>query len=152
MSLSKQQNGSVLIEGLVAILIFSVGILAVVGLLTISTKSAGDAKYRLDASQLANQLVGQMLGSINRSTTSAQQLSALNSNFSSPNGVAYMVWRDSNVTPALPGASAAPPTVIITTTASTSATTPSNQAVITINWQAPNEPTAHIYTTIAQIR
>jgi type IV pilus assembly protein PilV len=152
MNMRKLQTGVALIEAMVAILIFSAGILAIVGLLAASTKSVGDAKYRLDASLLANQLVGQMLGSINRSTTAAQQLTVLNNSFSSPSGAAYLAWVNS-VNSALPGSTAAPPLVVISATASTSPTNPSNQAVVTINWNAPNEPTgAHVYTTVAQIR
>jgi len=152
MNMRKLQAGVALIEAMVAILVFSAGILAIVGLLAVSTKNSGDAKYRLDASLLANQLVGQMLGSINRSTTSAQQLTALNNNFSSPNGAAYLAWVN-GVNAALPGSTAVAPTVVISATASTSPTSPSNQAVVTINWNAPNEPAgAHVYTTIAQIR
>ncbi|OIQ86357.1 hypothetical protein GALL_317980 [mine drainage metagenome] len=152
MATRNTQAGSVVLEALIGILIFSMGILAIVGLLAASTKSAGDAKYRLDASQLANQLVGQMLGSINRSSPSAQQLVALQNGFGSPSGPAYVAWLG-NVTAALPGASAVQPTVVINATASSSANAPSSQATITISWNAPNEaPGAHSYTTIAQIR
>ncbi len=152
MRLREPQAGAMLLEALIGILIFSMGILAIVGLLAASTKSAGDAKYRMDASQLSNQLVGQMLGSINRSTSSALQLVALQNNFSSPNGAAYTAWLG-NVTANLPGAVAVPPTVVIIATPSTSLNTPSSQATITISWNAPNEAAgAHVYTTVAQIR
>lgn len=146
MNTRQQQTGSMLLEALIAILIFSIGILAIVGLLAASTKSAGDAKYRSDASLLANQLVGQMLGS-NKST-----LTILQNNFQSPNGTAYTAWLP-GVTAALPGAAATPPTVVITQAPSTSSLTPSSQATITINWNAPNEAAgAHTYVTVAQIR
>ena len=146
MNTRKQQTGSMLLEALIAILIFSMGILAVVGLQAASIKNAGDAKYRSDASLLANQLVGQMLVG-NRAT-----LATLQANFQSPNGPAYISWLN-GVAAALPGASAVPPTVVIAQTASTSAGTPSKQATITIRWNAPSEaPGAHTYTTVAQIR
>lgn len=151
----KQQTGSMVLEALIGILIFSLGILAVVGLLAASTKSAGDAKYRSDASLLANQLVGQMLESINRTSTSAQQLTSLQASFSSPSGPAYLAWLN-QVAAYLPdavGASAVQPTVVITQTPVTSATTPSNQAVITLKWNSPNEAVGlHKYIAVAQIR
>lgn len=54
------QNGSVLLEGLIAILIFSLGILAVVGLQANSMRITTDAKMRIDASNIANQRIGAM--------------------------------------------------------------------------------------------
>jgi len=151
-STRKLQTGSMVLEALIGILIFSLGVLAVVGLLATSTKNAGDAKYRSDASLLANQLVGQMLGSINRTTTSAQQLAALQASFSNTKGASYIAWSN-DVAATLPGASAVPPTVVITQTAVTSNSTPSNQAFITIRWNTPSEASGiHAYTAIAQIR
>lgn len=54
------QRGVVLIEALVAILIFSVGILAVVGLQAAMIKNTAEAKYRSEASYIAQARVGQM--------------------------------------------------------------------------------------------
>lgn len=55
-----QQSGMILIEVLVAALIFAVGILAVIGLQATAVGQVADAKYRLDASLIANQRIGQM--------------------------------------------------------------------------------------------
>lgn len=49
-----------LVEVLVAVLIFSLGILAVIGLQAVAVTNVSDAKYRADASLIANQLIGQM--------------------------------------------------------------------------------------------
>lgn len=54
------QGGVVLIEVLVAILIFSMGVLAIVGLQATMIKSTADAKYRADASYIAQARIGQM--------------------------------------------------------------------------------------------
>lgn len=54
------QRGIALIEGLIAILIFSLGILSIVGLQAFSLKQVTDAKYRVDASFLAEQTLGKM--------------------------------------------------------------------------------------------
>ncbi len=56
------QQGATLIEALVAILIFSIGILAVVGLQALSVRAVSDARYRADASFLANQALGRLWG------------------------------------------------------------------------------------------
>ncbi|HXZ50251.1 MAG TPA: hypothetical protein VEG27_14625 [Usitatibacter sp.] len=54
------QKGVMLIEALVAILIFTLGIVAVMGLQANSIIQVGQAKYRTDASYLANQILGKM--------------------------------------------------------------------------------------------
>ena len=55
-----KQRGSMLLEALIAILIFSMGILAIVGLQSSAVSFTTDAKYRTDACFLANQSIGQM--------------------------------------------------------------------------------------------
>lgn len=54
------QTGAMLIEVLVSILIFSVGVLALVGLQARMTEAQSESKYRADASYLANEVVGLM--------------------------------------------------------------------------------------------
>lgn len=50
----------VIIEAMIAILIFSMGVLAVVGLQAAMIKNTGDSKDRADASYVAQQMIGQM--------------------------------------------------------------------------------------------
>ena len=52
------QTGSVLLEALIAILIFSIGILALVGMQATAINNVADSKYRSTAGFLANQMVG----------------------------------------------------------------------------------------------
>jgi type IV pilus assembly protein PilV len=59
---ARLQQGATLIEALVAILIFSIGVLAVVGMQAFSVSAVSDAKYRADASFLANQALGRLWG------------------------------------------------------------------------------------------
>ena len=54
------QQGVVLIEVLVAILIFSVGVLAIVGLQATMIKATADAQYRAEASYIAQERIGQI--------------------------------------------------------------------------------------------
>jgi type IV pilus assembly protein PilV len=54
------QQGVVLLEVMIAILIFSIGVLAIVGLQATMIKNTADAKYRSDASYIAQQRIGQM--------------------------------------------------------------------------------------------
>jgi type IV pilus assembly protein PilV len=55
-------RGVMLIEALIAILLFSVGILAVVGLQGAMTKAQSAAKFRGDAAYLASEAIGTMWG------------------------------------------------------------------------------------------
>lgn len=56
----QKQGGMVLVEGLVAIVIFALGVLAIVGMQAATVRQATDAKYRVDASFLVNQAIGMM--------------------------------------------------------------------------------------------
>ncbi len=53
-------NGFMLIEALVALLIFAFGVLGLVGLQATMTKAQSTAKYRADAAFLAQQVLGTM--------------------------------------------------------------------------------------------
>jgi type IV pilus assembly protein PilV len=54
------QSGVVILEALIAMLIFSMGILALVGLQAAMIKNTSDNKYRADASFLAQERIGRM--------------------------------------------------------------------------------------------
>lgn len=56
----RTQSGSIMIEALVSVLIFSMGILALVGLQGAMVKNSSDAKYRADASFIAQERLGRM--------------------------------------------------------------------------------------------
>lgn len=57
---SPRQAGFMLIEALIAILIFSIGILGIIGLQASAVQQSTDAKNRAEAASLADQLMGQM--------------------------------------------------------------------------------------------
>lgn len=54
------QSGVVLIEALLGILIFSIGILALIGMQSVAVKNTIDARYRTEAAYLASSVVSQM--------------------------------------------------------------------------------------------
>jgi type IV pilus assembly protein PilV len=158
-----RQKGLMLIEALIAILIFSLGVIAMMGLQAASVKLSGDAKYRSDANLLANELIGQMW-------TSDRTPATLVTNFqggAGTNGAAYNNWV-ADVAAALPGVNgvaANQPVVTVTQVPPTPpATSTSDQVTITIFWKSPNEPAstgticgvakpsaAHCYIAMAQI-
>lgn len=55
-----RESGVMLLEALIAILIFSIGILGLVAMQGMAISAVSDAKYRSDASFLANQVVAQI--------------------------------------------------------------------------------------------
>ncbi len=108
------QRGSVLLEALISILIFSVGILGIVGLQASSIKMSSDAKYRSDASLLANEYLGSMWGTVATAVAAPSvacagsfnvQLPQGLSAFDSPGGANFGPWLNT-VRTALPNATA----------------------------------------------
>jgi type IV pilus assembly protein PilV len=152
--LPRKNAGIMLVEALVSILVFSIGILALVGMQAVAVKVSSDAKYRSDAALLANQLIGQMWVSDRTQAT-------LQANYSSPSGAGYTAWAwggtgsaGTQTSPAsgtvlsnLPGALA--PSVVITPVATTSI--PSSLVTITIRWISPNDQQSHNYVANVQI-
>lgn len=129
------QQGSMLLEGLIAILIFSMGILAIVGMQGASIKNVSDAKYRMDAANLADQLIGQMWADDKTTAT-------LQAKYNSPSGAGFTAWK-TDVQNTLPGVAANPPTVAIDG---------NNLATVTVLWQAPGSATSHKHVVMAQVR
>ena len=56
----RQQTGSILLEALIGIVLFLIGILGLAGLYTASMKNAGEAQYRAEAIAMANSLIAEM--------------------------------------------------------------------------------------------
>ena len=140
----KIQRGYLLIEALVSILIFSTGILAIFSLQAASIKNSTDAKYRADASFLANEIVGYMWS--DRANLSAYAHLASGS-ACSPSGTAstnanVTGWL-SEVNGALPGAATTKQQIIVNTT--------TNTVTVTVCWKSPQDTGYHPYTAIAQI-
>jgi type IV pilus assembly protein PilV len=145
----RQQSGVMLLEALVAILIFSLGVLTIVQLQTTSIKQASGAQYRTLAVTLANDLISQMWAS-DKST------SALQSNFaSSTGGPNYTTWLSSVTSSGLPNVSSAqgtlPQVSFTTIPSSTTGGTTINQVTVTMYWQAPGDTHTHNYTVTADL-
>ncbi len=140
-ALRKAQSGVMLLEALIAILIFSIGILGIVSLQAVSVKLAGDAKYRSEASLWADDLLSQMWAS-------DRVPANMSANFGT-GGAAYTVWLANIRAAGLPGTVLNPPIVTVDTTANTVTT---GTTTITVRWLAPNDGAVHSHTIMAQIR
>jgi type IV pilus assembly protein PilV len=127
------QQGVTLLEVLISLLIFSVGVLGLVGLQARAVQQSGQAKYRADASLLVNELIGQMW-------IDARTPTALQANFAStPEGAKYLLWKD-KVQKTLPGAELFAPEVTIVQVdplVATPGLEPSSQVTIVVRWKPP---------------
>jgi len=115
------QQGVVLLEAMIAILIFSMGILAVVGLQAAMIKNTSDSKYRADASYIAQQRVGQIWVNQAALTTFGET--------------------DTDISALLPNG----------TRTTTRDAVNLDQFTITVTWQQPGDTEMHNFTTVARI-
>ena len=136
------QSGVMLLEALIGILVFSLGILALVGMQAAAIRMTSDARDRTEASNLASQLVGQMW--VDRANIA---------NYAYDGGGAppaeLVNWVD-QVENNLPGAAANHPTVVI----GASPTLPASvgtEVEVTLFWQNPSEDDVHRYVMTAYI-
>ena len=143
-----------LIEVLCSLLIFAIGILAMVGLQAVSVQQSTAARYRAIAAIQANDLIGRMWVSDRTAATLQASFAS-----SSSSNTGYASWYAAVQACGLPKVSAQPPTVTFTTVAGGgSSATSSSLATITIYWTAPGETipsgakSAHKYVAMAQIK
>jgi len=135
------QTGSVILEALIAILIFSIGILALVGLQATAINNVADAKYRSTAGFLANQIVGTIwatrLGTINANASNVMAATPDPTFACNPcntvTGNAYtQAWAVSGVAAELPNGAAS---IAISGT----------QVTVTVDWQPPRAAASHVH-------
>ncbi|HEX7648585.1 MAG TPA: fimbrial assembly protein [Noviherbaspirillum sp.] len=129
-----KQSGVALLEGLIAILIFSLGILSLVGMQAVAVKQSTDARYRTEAALLAERLIGAMW---------VDNHSTLATNYAT-GGSAYNNWL-ADVSDALPKVADNPPVVDVSA---------GGDVTITIYWQQPGDQTSaamHKYIINAHI-
>jgi type IV pilus assembly protein PilV len=129
------QAGVVLLEVLVAALIFSIGILGMIGMQAASVTAVSDAKYRSEAAMVADQILARIWADQANVTTydtggSAVSLAGFEANL--PNGKRLVA-----VGP-LPAVVVPPVPVMRTVT-------------VTITWQPPESTTVHRFVTETQI-
>ncbi len=71
MSPLRKQSGVMLIEALIGILIFAIGVLAVVGMQSQALRGAQDARFRTDGGQFATDLLNRIVVGVDRSSDTA---------------------------------------------------------------------------------
>ena len=138
------QAGVMLIEALIGILSFSIGILALIAMQATAISNTTESRYRTEASFLANQIIGQIW--VDRGTNNAN-IAAYDTT-SGAGTTARAAWI-TKVASTLPGVTAGgtnSPTIAV------SAVGGAQQVVVTVFWKRPdaNAPTRN-FTAIAQI-
>lgn len=142
--MKKFEQGMMLIEALVGILIFSIGVLALIALQGVSLNATTDAKYRIEAVNLANQMMGSIWTSVNRANEATVQASLLTFQHQEDGAsascefegtasahAAVTSWKTA-VTATLPQSDAARQQIDVNLGAG-------NQVTITICWKAPSD-------------
>ena len=136
MIFANHQKGSSILEGLLAILMFSIGMLSILMLLSTGLVETGNARYRTEASLLASDLVGQMW-------TGDRSLAALQKRFSDTTSVDYQRWLRT-VHDRLPGTDGTNNLPVITIDGQ-------RKVKIVLYWQAPGDGKKHQLLTMATI-
>ena len=152
---AQRQRGVFLIEALVAILIFSLGILGMIAMGATAVSAQSDAQYRSDADGLANDIASQIALKVDRGlptdsiAVSATKLRnsllafahqpagtdcAFSGDPSAKTEVTDWVDKITAVGTGLPGATAGSVQIAVSANAANF-----NQVVITICWQAPTD-------------
>jgi len=133
------QGGVVLIEAMIGILIFSLGVLALVAMQAVSTSNVSNAKYRSEAAFLANEIAAQAW--IGRGSDGS--------------GTAGFVWPGGNditkawvakVETLMPQAKTYPPTIT-----SVAGSASGRVLTITVRWKAPDALTPSNHVAVAYV-
>lgn len=152
MKLQTTQRGMMLLEALMAILIFSLGVLGVVGINALAVSSASDAQYRTEANRYATQMINQIWVSVERSATATVPGSVVTSSLAAfdhnADGAACSGTATASVNPivnnwvaavrsagsGLPGSGENMQQIITKTGAGEM-----NEVTVTVCWQAPSD-------------
>ena len=138
----KSQAGIMLLEALIGILVFSLGILVLVGMQATAIRMSTDARDRTEASNLATQIVGELW--LDRANLVNY---VYDGSGTPPAALANWVTQVEN---SLPGAATNHPTV----TVGASATLPASvgtEVEVVVFWQNPSDPNPRRFAMTAYI-
>ncbi len=138
---TNKQAGSVLLEGLIALLIFSIGIISLMGLQAAAINNSTAAKLRADASFLTNQIIGHIW-------SDRDNVAQYDHNSTAPvtctNAYPAVCNWLANVRQTLPGAAGLTQRIQIT-----NISVGVNEVTVTVNWSSPQGP--HNFSTTTRI-
>lgn len=138
MTWRRNQQGVMLLEALIGILIFSIGILALIGMQATAMRATIDAKYRSEASFLANEVIGRMW--VADKTNLANFATSPGTPATCPaSPVCPWITRVTQLLPNASGANA--PEVAVA----------GNEVTVTVRWQPPGDTQASSHVAVTQI-
>jgi type IV pilus assembly protein PilV len=147
-----KQRGMALLEGLIALLIFSIGIIGLMGLQAAAIGNLTDSKLRVDASFLANQIIGHIWSERDNAAQYHYNNTAASANCdpaAPPSGVNATVcnWLQ-NVRIMLPDAANQLQEIAVTNVA-----TGVNDIQVIVRWRSPRDPSgqSHSFVTTTRI-
>jgi type IV pilus assembly protein PilV len=140
---ARDQRGSFILEALIAILIFSFGVLGIVALQAQSIKATNESQYRAEAVYLANSLLATMW---------SDKFATLKSYYDKDGGQLGYTTFAADVAAILPGGGANPPNVQVFMPGDAPEIPSTTSAIVKVNifWHAPGEP-RHEYMTYGVI-
>ena len=152
------QAGSFLIEALIGILIFFLGVLTLIGLQANGVAAQTDAQSRIEAANLVDQIIGQITVGVDRSTAATLQASLLT--------YAYNTATALGSTCAFSGGPNPPATMVAQWNADVDAKFPSsaptmrqilvdtangNRVTVTLCWQTASDATPRRHSVVAYV-
>jgi type IV pilus assembly protein PilV len=141
---SLKSAGYFLLELLISLTLFAIGILGIIALQAISIRDNTQAEYRLNASFLGDALIAQMWAD-DRTPTS------LVNNYQT-GGAKYAVWL-AKVSAQLPGAVANPPTVTVTVVNGPAPPATAKTLIdVALKWKMPGESDVHQHVATTVIK
>lgn len=156
----RDQSGMVLLEALIGILIFTIGVLGLIGLQASTISAAADAQYRGEAAQLAEQIISQVWLNTDRTSLATLQTSintfrynTTGSNCAFSGGAAdttntvLSAWVTSVTSTAatrLPGTASGMLQVGVNTASN-------NLVSVTVCWQSPKDPLPRQHVIMANL-
>jgi type IV pilus assembly protein PilV len=146
----QSQDGVILLEALIGILIFTIGILAMVAMQANAISNVSNAQYRSEASALAEEIIAQM--QIDRGN---DPLTLLNvNNYAMSSGSSAYGPADAWLTKVknkLPGATTNPPIITVVTSSLTGTPGAAKDVTVTIRWRAPTATSVSNHVAVATI-
>ncbi len=153
----RRQQGVFLIEALLGILIFSLGILALIGMQAAAISAQSDARYRIEAANIAEKMSNNIALNVDRSSTTNLQTSlnlfahnsggsncAFTGTASADALVTAWVTEVRAAGSGLPGATTAMQQILVDTSA-----TGFNRVTITVCWLPPRAAAASRHTVVS---
>ena len=146
----KNQSGMLLIEALFAILVFSLGVLALIGFQASAIRASSESRSRSDATLIADQILSEIWTGVPSSTLTSPPTpitSATLNTFVANNLVA---WKNAAKI-LLPQSAVANPVVVSISNGVSDGTNVTQIVDVTIKWQAPGDPFQHQLAVSTQI-